>query len=352
MRKQREVWLDALRAAAAFLVIVNHTNSDVFQASHPAQGTWWLSLLWYYVSKLAVPVFVLVSGACLLEKKDSFGKALKRFARIAGALLVFSYAYYLYDAWVYYGLWPRAADWGTFLSLVWRQQIADSFWYLYFYLGLMLMLPFLQRLCGAMTRRELGGFIALCLFFGGVWPLAAHYVPALALPGYFDIPLFTGYIGLFFAGHWLRTSAAPTKGQTRIAAAALVLMLTINLLLTYCEWLRVPVGSKYWFMDERTQPALFVMLGAIALAALVRGGLQKPVSARLTRACAELGACAFGVYLVQEWIIAQSEERLYLPLCQALPAFPAVIVWELAVFALALCAAWVMRRIPGLKSLL
>ena len=45
--KKREVWLDVLRILAAFLVIVNHTNSDVFQSVTPESGTWWLSILWY-----------------------------------------------------------------------------------------------------------------------------------------------------------------------------------------------------------------------------------------------------------------------------------------------------------------
>ena len=107
---RREGWLDALRVLAAFGVIVNHTNSKVFQALTPQDAQWWLSVGWYYVSKMAVPLFVMVSGACLLPRRDSPRRVLGRMARILGALLLFSYAYYLYDAWVYWGLWLRMAD--------------------------------------------------------------------------------------------------------------------------------------------------------------------------------------------------------------------------------------------------
>ena len=65
----------------------------------------------------------------------------------------------------------------------------------------------------------------------------------------------------------------------------------------------------------------------------------------------ELGGCAFGIYLVQDWLIAETEMRLFMPLCGMIPAFPAVIVWELIVFAIALAAAWLMRRIPLLKKI-
>ena len=60
--KKREIWLDVLRVLAAFLVIVNHTNSDVFQSVTPANGTWWLSIAWYALCKIAVPLFVMISG--------------------------------------------------------------------------------------------------------------------------------------------------------------------------------------------------------------------------------------------------------------------------------------------------
>ena len=176
---RREGWLDALRVLAAFGVIVNHTNSKVFQALTPQDAQWWLSVGWYYVSKMAVPLFVMVSGACLLPRRDSPRKVLGRMARILAALLLFSYAYYLYDAWVYWGLWPRMADLGTFLSLVWTQQITDSFWYLTFYLGLMVMLPFLQRLASALSGRGIAALAGICLLWDGLWPLAAHYVPAI-----------------------------------------------------------------------------------------------------------------------------------------------------------------------------
>ena len=37
---------------------------------------------------------------------------------------------------------------------------------------------------------------------------------------------------------------------------------------------------------------------------------------------------------------------------QALPSLAAALVWELAVFALALGAAWLMRRVPGLRKII
>lgn len=345
---RRESWLDALRIVSAFLVIVNHTNSGVFQSLTPESPSWWLSVLWYYVSKLAVPLFVLISGACLLPRQDSPRTLLRRILRVAGALVIFSYGYYLYDAWVYWGLWPRMADLGTFFSLVWRQEITDSFWYLFFYLGLLVMLPFLQRLAAALSGRGVAALMGACLLWDGLWPLASHYVPAIAPPAYLEAPMLTVYVGLFFGGYWLRRFARPTRPRLFGAGVALALSLLLSVLLTSLEYARVAPGEKYWFMDDRLHPSLLTAVGALSAAALAQAACR---CGRGGTVLAELGGCAFGIYLVQDWLIAQTRERLYLPLCGAMAPLPAALVWEMAVFSLALAAAWLMRRVPGLKKI-
>lgn len=347
--KKRELWLDALRILAAFLVIVNHTNSDVFQASDPSGLIWWLSIVWYVLCKLAVPVFVMISGACLLGKQDSFGKCFGRFLRIVGALLVFSYGYFLHDAWVNYGLWPRMFRLDIFLQKVWTLQIADSFWYLYFYAALMLMLPFLQRLVSALKPGELAGLTGLCIGFGMAWPMVSALFPALALPVYLDLPLFGGMLGLLLLGWQLRCMKAPGRRQMRLCAATFVLSVLASVVLL--RWQFQP-DAKYWrFMDERLSPSPFVAASAAALMVLFRGWFSRPLSTKAQKLWTELGACAFGIYLVQQWVIAQTEFRLFAPLCQVLPMFPALLVWEGVIFLICLIAAVIMRRIPLLKKL-
>ncbi len=345
MRK-RETWLDALRILSAFLVIVNHTNSALFKAHTPAQSEWWFSIAWYYVSKWAVPVFVMISGAVLLPKQDSLRKSFGRFLRILGVLFVFSYGYYLHDAWVNWGLWPRMIRLDLFVNLVWTQQITDGFWYLYFFMGLMLALPFLQRMASAMRRSDLLYLMGLCFGLDALWPLAVHYAPALALPEHLDVPMASGYIGLFFAGHWVRSQCRVTKAIRVGASAVLVASVAGSVALTYAEYISVASGEAYWFMDERTQPALLTVAGAVALMVLFKDAVKE------RRIWTELGGCAFGIYLVQDWLIAQTKMRLFFPLREAIPEVAAMLVWEAAVFAVCLGAAWIMKRIPGLKKLL
>ncbi len=350
--KKRWAYLDALRIAAAFLVIVNHTNSGVFQASSPAHSTWYLSVLWYYVSKTAVPLFVMISGACLLPGVDGYRKAGARALRVLVVLLVFSYVYFLHDAWVNYGLWPRAMDFGVFLSLVWEQRITDSFWYLYFYLGMLVMLPLLQRMARQMEKRDLLYLMGVSFGVNALWPLLAHYAPGLALPSYFDVPACAVYIGLFFAGHYVHRHVKPTRRKALGCAVMLAVSLVASLWLTYVEYGRLGGVGKYWFMDDRMLPSLFTIMAAVSVMVLAKGALQRPLGERTARVLMELGSCAFGVYLLQDLAVAETKERLFAPLYSVMPSMAAVLIWEAAVFAFTLAAAWMLRRVPLLKKVL
>lgn len=353
----RVFFLDALRAAAAFLVIVNHTNSAVFQAAGPGEASWWLSLAWYYLSKTAVPLFVMVSGAMLLGRQDGYGKTAWRVARMALTLVLFSYFYFLWDLWLTHWTWAGAFDFAAFFARIWQGPITDSFWYLYFYIGLLLMLPLLQRLAAGMRPKDYLYLVGFSMLLGAACPLLAHYLPALALPPYFDAPLFSIFLGLFFAGRYLYAYAKPSRGKGWACLAALLAGIVVSLALTWVEYTRMGGHGPYWFMDERTSPALPTVICALAAFFLPRcwgkGAPAHPGRLSLpAKAVTILGGCAFGIYLLQDWVTAETKTRMYHPLLAALPPLPAVLLWELLIFAICAAAAWVLKKLPGLKKLL
>lgn len=348
--KKRVVWMDVMRLAAAFLVIVNHTNSPIFQNTTPANGSWWASLLWYYISKTAVPIFVMISGACLLPRADSYRANARRIKRMLCVMVLFSYLFFLYDAWVTVGLWPRMIDLGAFISRMWTATCGDAYWYLFFYIGLLLMLPFLQRMAAGMTRGDTRYLMGLCFGIDAAWPLLVHYLPALEPTPYFYVPLFSAWIGLFFAGLYVEKSGPVTKKQMLGAAAVLVLSLGLSIALTRVEYGRST--QKYWFMDDRMHPSAPAIAAAISLVILARGLFARPLSERAQRRLMAASGCSFGIYLFEEVVIYLTRGPIYVPLCNHVPAIVAVLVWEAAVFTISLGLTVISKRIPGLKRLL
>lgn len=364
-KKPRILWMEALRIIAAFLVIVNHTNSDVFQMSHPGQVTWHLSILWYYVCKLAVPVYVMITGALMLYRQDSWKKTLSRVLRVLAALFCASYVYFLYDAWAHWGLWPRAFRLDILLGKIVRMEITDGFWYLYFYLAILLTMPLWQWLHQKMNQSQQLLLMVCCFTLNGALPLIGHYVPWLSMlesPLLPYVPL--GYLGLLFAGDQIRHHLTVGKRTGLMAGVIFMAALVLAWLLTWLEYFRVEPGSKYWFMDHRMVPALPVILEAIAAMILARcigekgktvevpDGPVAPKTSWRSTLIAELGGCAFGIYLAQDLIIAETEKRLFVPLCTQMPPMVAVLIWECIVFLIALTGIWLLRRIPLLRRIL
>jgi len=359
VESKRYPYLDFLRVLACFLVIVNHTNSYVFLQANPLGLTWLLSITWYYFSKTAVPLFIMVSGACLLPKRDGYRRTASRVLRMLGALLLFSYVYYLLGLWKSGWNLPAALDIAGFLRSIWRERITDSFWYLYFYIGLLLMTPLLQRMARGMEKKDYGYLLALSFGFNGLWPLLTHYAPSLALPQYFDLPLFGVFIGLFFAGHYLHALARPRGCHKRMCVLLILLCLVAATGLTALETLRVQPGEKYWFMDERTAPALPIVLCAVAMMALARmafthqeGKVPGGGTGRSPRVWAALGSCAFTVYLWQDLVTAETRYLVFVPLSGFMNPFLAGLIWSIGVFLVSLSVAWGCKRIPGVQKIL
>ena len=140
--QSKEAWIELLRIVACFCVIINHTNSRIFLNIVPSLE-WFISLAYFFVSKIAVPIFVMISGYLLLEREDNYRKYFFRIIRMVIALLVFSLFYYVIRI--------KIGDYtvysiGRFLYLVVKEPITKSFWYIYMYIGLLIMLPFLQKM--------------------------------------------------------------------------------------------------------------------------------------------------------------------------------------------------------------
>ena len=344
MSQKRLHYLDAIRIMAAFLVIVNHTNSFVFQSHTPATATWILSMAWYYCSKIAVPLFVMVSGATLLQKCDSIGTVLHRVGRIVGVLVLFSYGYFVYDALLHYGLWPRLADFSAFWQEIYPHPITDSFWYLYMYIGLLLFLPIMQKFATHATAKEMRYVIGLCFALEVVLPFITHYLPQFALPPYLTVTTPSVFIGLFLLGRYMSTHAkAKSIGWT---APAFLALLALCVAITYVESLRV--SGKYWFMDDRLHPALPTCLMAGLVFWAMKNGY--PQQKRWAQEVAHCGKYAFCIYLVQDVLIAHSKTRYIMPMRGILPDMVLVLLWEIGVFVCGFAIAWICTKLPLIRK--
>ena len=206
----KKAYLECMRILACFLVFVNHTNSSIFLDTSPSP-TWFLSVAYFFASKTAVPLFLLVSGALLLEKSDTPEKSAQRLLRTGLVLFVFSTGYYFFYA------WRKGTPLGLrdFLGKLLHDNITNAFWYLYLYLAILCILPVLQCMAKALDRRVLQWILVLSVGVLGAVPVAQIFLPEFYLSPRFSQGLFSPFFGHGAVGLCHRAVYACHKGQGR-----------------------------------------------------------------------------------------------------------------------------------------
>ena len=170
MKKHRTDY-DLMRIIACFLVIFNHLDGyTLFQQTTLGWKTW-VCMVLTMITRINVPLFFMISGTLLLnDRVESYQEILrKRVSKIVILITVFTIAIY--------GLNCYKTQTAPSLGSCLRNLISGpydvggvAYWYLYAYVGFLLLLPILRRVTKGMTKEDL--FLLL----------AVHFVIATIMP--------------------------------------------------------------------------------------------------------------------------------------------------------------------------
>lgn len=352
-REKRYDYLDLLRVLACFLVIVNHTNVIIFTDHKPTGLTWYASLAYHYVSRMDISLFVLISGACLMGRVDRYRVIARRVVRIVLLLLVFSIAQYFYAANYQDGFLPVLSAFPAFLLSLWNTPAAGSYWYLYMYLGILVMLPFLQRMVQGMTqKRDYHVFFAVWLVVVSAMVWGSHFLPAILPSSDFALPLYTDFIGLLIAGHYIHRYMPVKKKWLWLSAALWVVCIVVPVLLTRREYDIQQGDISFLFLDWRIKPSTFMLISAMCAMYMAKAFFERFDHLPGKAVLRELSACTLFVYLTHHVVLALTQRLVYLPLADRITALPAMVLWELLVFLICVLVAIPLRRLPGLRKIL
>lgn len=333
----KKTYIEFMRIVACFLVIVNHTNSRIFQNSSPG-FTWFCSLTYFFVCKIAVPLFLFIMGALLLQKEDSPQKSLHRLTRIFVVFVIGSFCYY-----TYYSLRDGTAfSFKEFLLKLPQSRMTKAFWYFHLYLALLCLLPILQKLVKALNQRQLAYLLFLSLGILGTVPL----IPAFKLSSYFTAGLIGPYIGQVLLGYYIERYVPLTKKVFCGCFCVFILLITFQVAATYSLYLHNP--SSYGMLDNRT---LNTITGSAACfyICIKYVFINYPVPSKLEHCICRLGTLTFGIYLLSDMAIAQS-----IPVYSALQGYMhslvAMVLWELLIFTACAFIIAGLRLFPPLRK--
>ena len=202
-------WISNLRVLALFAVIALHAASPLLMNFKTAALQDWLAAdLYNALTRFAVPVFVMISGALQLRREYALGDFLKkRFTRVLWPFLIWSLVYVAYS-WYdeelpFYGdLWR---DTLTVLHQL-RNGAYYHLWYVYMLVGLYLVIPVIGKFVRNASRTEIRYFLLVWfIVIAFSQPYLTDYWPLV------DVKYFSGYIGYLVLGYYLANSDLSPK---------------------------------------------------------------------------------------------------------------------------------------------
>lgn len=252
---KRIFYYDLLRDIAIFLVVLCHVCTEFCQ--HFAVGTlkWYSAAFYIDVGTLGVPIFLMISGALLLNKTYTLSDFMKRrFSRILipfvfwALLLPICKMMFLGKAWT-------IAEYCQLLFF-------DQYWFVWMLIGAYLLLPFLNSFIK--EYGENGLKYALFIWIISIILLIdfpIHFVPDIVSA--YDLgwtQLFAGYIGYFPLGYYLSVKEFKWDDK-KLYLLGLAMFLIFTLVNMSYTFLFSPAHNELTYFSYRTTVTTLQVIG-------------------------------------------------------------------------------------------
>ncbi len=166
----RKSYYDFLRIFAIFFVIYNHSAGFHLYLGYNTVGVEeFLHICLSVFDKIAVPLFFMISGALLLGKTESILTVLlKRASRVVLVLIFFT----LLTVYMRFLCYKEVYDTETIVRGLLQGDLPHAFpyWFLYAYLGFLIVLPLLRKIAQNLETRDMILIISLLFIFTTILP--------------------------------------------------------------------------------------------------------------------------------------------------------------------------------------
>jgi len=331
-------WINNLRLIALYAVIILHCSSPLLgDYSKALVADWWTANFLNALTRFAVPVFVMITGALLLHREYEIGDFLKkRLTRVVVPFLFWSLVYVWYS-WYNEEITFGRDTWVNIKQVLHLLKYGSSYhlWYVYMLIGLYFFIPVISKFVRNASEKEI-------LYFLIIWvavmlitqPYLSRYNPSV------DMHYFAGFAGYLVLGHYLAFKDFNTK-HLRLWMILLfvfsIALIAIGswLLIQYSKW----PGTMFY---EPVNPAA-VMLSA-SIFVIVKLTVPK-VSPIVTRIRDFAGKYNYGIYLSHALVLYFLDDLLGISykLCTPIIAIP---LTALACFFISLLLVWIISKIP------
>ncbi|MCQ2570846.1 MAG: acyltransferase family protein [Candidatus Saccharibacteria bacterium] len=354
VKKKRIGYLDALRVIAALAVIIIHVSAARWNAAPSIHSNhMFITMVLNTITRWAVPLFVMISGALLLDPKKPFSIRKfyrKNILRIVITFLVWSVFYMVFN-WKVLKFSPGSIQ-GAIASVI---EGSYHMWFLYMLLGLYVVTPVLRLITA--NRRMLSYFLFIGILITFIIPGILHIatvgtmvstnpymrtikdiLTSVTTSMHFS---FAGsYVIYYLLGYYLRTEVL-SKLQRYIIYALGILGAAFGCVVTYK--VSVITDTKYTCLSEYLP---WILAMTTALFVFFRYNCEKIGNSKVVRLFA---SASFGIYLLHAAVLeVVTKNGIFNTLTYDWFLYLLSIV---IIFAVSFGITWILQKIPLVKKI-
>lgn len=335
---KRDHRIDILKTIAIFGVIVIHISSKAY--SDPTGSFNWISsLFWGSLTRASVPLFLMCSGALLLDPKKELTLKklyLRNIARMVTAMLFWAMLYKVYHLLTGHAL-SVSGIWQSLKEVLLLKQ-ESHFYYIHIIILFYAFLPITRVITQRATKGQLEYALAVWFALGILYPTLRPFWPFSLLggiPAQYQLNMTFASIGYGILGYYLMNY----RLSVRLSCGLAVLGFAFVFGGTYAMSMRT--GSLYQNFLEG------MSIGVALMAAGIFGTIKAidiKLSGAVSFAVTYISKASFCIYLVHIFFI-----YIFLLFGFSVTAIPCIISIPLLSAAIMLLSIFVYRvisRIP------
>lgn len=338
--RQRNTSLDKARFVAIIAVVMIHVSSKLVSGNECGSAEFFWANIFDSLSRIGVPLFVMTSGALLLDEDKPFSNK-HLFSKRLPSILFLAITWSVIYAVGYEIAKPLLTGKSISIKGFVDAVISGHFhlWYLYMQVGLYLALPFLRKVVCNKNKNVVLMYLAVSLLAQFSIPvikaISLHIDAASYLITFiqnFKMDFFNVYLAYFLAGWYIVHIGIPKKFKIAIYIAAVVSILSIMLYVNFTGNYKNGYSNDNLF--------LFVYAAGVFLALNnTKPGCGKIIST--------LSKYSFGIYAMH--IVIIDAVRHFLPKTLFPPIY--LLVLFAITLAFSLLATFTVSKLPLLKKL-
>ena len=339
MVKNRIFYFEFLKVLAIIAVIFIHVAAPIIPRYYELNlNDWWTANVYDSLTRWCVPIFIMISGALLLnpKKTDSIQTFFKkRTLKVVYPLIIWSSIYLLKIL-----IFDEQLTLKTIVIRLLEGNLYYHLWFIYIIIGLYIITPVIKIFIQNASNKEIKYFLIVWFISASIYKLVEQFT---GIEIGFEIPFASGYLGYFILGYYLHN--VELKVSTKYLFYILgCISLVVTIYGTYIQVIDNITSSFYFYSN--LSPNIIIMSSAIFIFFKT---INTQLGKQVQNIVITISKTTMGIYLIHPLVL----DVLSILKINALTINPIISIPAVSVltFAISFLVIFIMQKIPFIKRM-